>query len=103
MSYANCLEGYLTEGCKTCPDWLNGTEGRGIGCGTNKPIDECPHFHAMWERDNKKHRLDVLKEERDQVKNMKCLSFDVRDQAIKYYDHEIMCIEEYGSDNPIID
>ena len=103
MSYANCLEGYLTDGCKTCPDWLDGTEGRGIGCGTRRPIDECPHFRAMFEMDRKKHRLDVLKEERDQINKMKCLSFDLKDQVVKYYDHEIMCIEKYGSANPIVD
>lgn len=27
----NCLEGYLTPACKTCPDWADGTDGRGRG------------------------------------------------------------------------
>lgn len=49
----------------------------------------------------KKTRLDVLKEEREQIKNMRCLSFNLIEECTKYYDHEIDCIEVYGSANPI--
>lgn len=47
-------------------------------------------------------RLEKLKEERETIRNMRCLSFDLIDECTKYYDHEIKCIEEYGSDNPEI-
>ena len=44
----SCFDGYLTEGCATCPDWADGTDERGIGCATRFPIDWCPHFKKMW-------------------------------------------------------
>lgn len=41
----SCLDGYLTEGCKTCLDWSDGTDdNRGIGCDCRFPIMECWHF-----------------------------------------------------------
>lgn len=45
-------------------------------------------------------RLEKLKQEREIIKSLQCLSFDLIDHCVKYYDHEIECIEEYGSDNP---
>jgi hypothetical protein len=45
-------------------------------------------------------RLDKLKEEKEQINNMKCLSFDLIEKCNEWYDHEIECIEKYGSANP---
>ena len=54
----NCLEGYLTEGCKTCPVWQNSEDS--IGCGFRYDIMLCPHFAKMFnEAENKR----ALKEE----------------------------------------
>ena len=38
---------YLTEGCKTCPDWADGTNENGVGCACHFPIMQCPHFSKM--------------------------------------------------------
>jgi hypothetical protein len=45
-------------------------------------------------------RLDLLKKELEIVKNMDCLALNIKEQAIDYYNHEIDCIEKYGSANP---
>lgn len=45
-------------------------------------------------------RLDLLKKELKVVKNLDCLAFNIKEQAIDYYNHEIECIEVYGSENP---
>lgn len=42
----SCFDGYLTEGCKTCPDWKN--DEHSIGCGAHFPIMQCPHFAKMF-------------------------------------------------------
>lgn len=47
-------------------------------------------------------RLDKLKEEREQIRNMMCLCFDLKDQAIFYYNREIDAIELYNASNPEI-
>lgn len=47
-------------------------------------------------------RLEKLKQERETIRGMKCLSFDLIDKCTEYYDHEIECIEKYGSSNPEI-
>lgn len=49
----SCFDGYLTDGCATCPDWADGTGGRGIGCATRYPIDWCPYFKKMWEEEER--------------------------------------------------
>lgn len=49
----SCFDGYLTKGCATCPDWADGTDGRGIGCACHFPIGECPHFAEMMKNDEK--------------------------------------------------
>lgn len=46
-------------------------------------------------------RLDLLKFEREQIQNLQCLRLDVKDKALEHYDHEIECIEKYGSANPV--
>lgn len=45
------LDGYLTDECKTCPCWQDGSNGKGYGCGTTVPIDLCPAFKKMMEAD----------------------------------------------------
>ena len=45
MLNRNCMEGYLTEACKTCEFWLDGSDmSKGIGCNTPGPIDHCEAF-----------------------------------------------------------
>lgn len=64
----NCFEGYLTEGCKDCPDWRDGTRGM-IGCATHYPIDWCPYFKKMMEDDAKREieeRKKMIRRERYQ-------------------------------------
>lgn len=45
-------------------------------------------------------RLDALKQEKEQIINMSCLAYSIKEAAVKYYDHEIECIEQWGSANP---
>ena len=46
----NCLEGYLTPECKTCPDWRNtATE---CGCAIHAPIMSCRHFAKVYSNEN---------------------------------------------------
>lgn len=46
----SCFDGYLTEGCKDCPDWNK----NGLGCGFNYDIMLCPHFAKMYNEDAQK-------------------------------------------------
>ena len=48
-----------------------------------------------------KTRLDILKQERDQIKNMRCLSFNLIEECVKYYDHEILCITDFNAQNHV--
>lgn len=50
------LDGYLTEGCKECPDWSDGTDKTkfGIGCCCSFPIDWCPYFKEMMQKEERK-------------------------------------------------
>lgn len=41
-------------------------------------------------------RLEILKQELEQIKSMRCLAYDIMEQAIKWYENEIRVIEEYG-------
>ena len=59
----NCFDGYLTEGCKTCPDWADGTDDRGIGCACHFPIMRCPHFAKMY---NEEEALRSAEDEKEQ-------------------------------------
>ena len=45
-------------------------------------------------------RLEKLKAELEIVKSLRCLSLNLMEECKKYYEHEIKCIEDYGSDNP---
>ena len=49
----NCLVEYLTPACATCPDWCDGTNDKGIGCGIHGPIMECAAFREIYEDENK--------------------------------------------------
>ena len=48
----NCFEGYLTDACKDCGFWHDGT-GDSIGCGAPFPIDHCDDFRKEYEKNNK--------------------------------------------------
>lgn len=41
-------------------------------------------------------RIEILKQELEQIKEMHCLAYDIKEQAIKWYENEIKVIEEYG-------
>lgn len=44
-------------------------------------------------------RLDLLHQELETVKKLRLLSFVCKEKCIEYYEHEIECIEVYGSSN----
>ena len=46
----SCLDGYLTDACKTCDMWKDGSTDEGLGCGTHYPIDFCPDFKKAYEK-----------------------------------------------------
>ena len=46
-------------------------------------------------------RLERLKEELEVINSLDCLAFNIKEQAQAYYEHEIKCIEVYGSPNPV--
>lgn len=39
-------------------------------------------------------RLEMLKSELNQLKEFSCISFNLRSELIRYYEHEIVCEEE---------
>lgn len=45
-------------------------------------------------------RLETLEKELNEIREMHCLSFSIKEAAVKYYEHEIECIEKWGSPNP---
>ena len=45
-------------------------------------------------------RLDILKKERQIIKNLNCLSYQLKEDCDKWYAHEIECIEKWHSANP---
>ena len=45
-------------------------------------------------------RLDILKSEKEQIKDMHCLAFHLVDKCLEWYDKEIEAIEVYGASNP---
>lgn len=50
------LDGYLTDACKTCPCWQDGTNGYGYGCGSQVPIHLCPDFAKVMEEEERKRK-----------------------------------------------
>ena len=45
-------------------------------------------------------RLEILKQEREQISQMRCLSFDLMEKCREWYDNEIEAIEKYNAPNP---
>lgn len=45
-------------------------------------------------------RLTLLKNELDQIKGLRVLSYNLVNKAIEWYEHEIEYIEKYGAENP---
>lgn len=43
------FDGYLTDKCKNCPCWRDGSDGKSYGCGTPTKIDLCPAFKETME------------------------------------------------------
>ena len=41
-------------------------------------------------------RLEILKAELEAIKSLKTLSFELKEKCVKWYEHEIWVIEEYG-------
>lgn len=56
-------------------------------------------FNMRKERE-RMTRLDTLKKELVEIREMDCLAFSIKEAAVKYYEHEIQCIEMWGSPNP---
>lgn len=54
-------------------------------------------------RNRKMKRLEVLKEELQQIKDMKTLSFELKRKAIVYFETEIEAIVNYGARNDDVD
>lgn len=52
----SCLDGYLTEECKKCPDWTNNKDS--IGCACCFPIMECKAFAKMY-NEREQNRCDI--------------------------------------------
>ena len=46
-------------------------------------------------------RLEELKKELETINSLDCLAFNIKEEAQKYYEHEIECIEVYGLPNPV--
>ena len=51
-------------------------------------------------REEMLNRLEKLKQEWQTVRDLKCLSFELKDKVLRYYDTEIRAIELYGLNNP---
>ena len=45
-------------------------------------------------------RIDVLKKEMAEIKEMRCLAYGLKDNCIAWYKNEIDVIENYGGSNP---
>lgn len=45
-------------------------------------------------------RLEVLRKEWQIIKNLNCLSYQLKEDCENWYAHEIECIEKYHSSNP---
>ena len=50
----SCLDGYLTEACKTCEFWKNNNEE--IGCSAPYPIMDCDAFGKMYNKEIERER-----------------------------------------------
>lgn len=45
----NCFEGYLTDACKKCDFWKDGSDGS-LGCACPGPIDHCEAFVEAYKK-----------------------------------------------------
>lgn len=45
-------------------------------------------------------RLEILRKEWQIIKNLNCLSYQLKEDCENWYQHEIECIEKYHSSNP---
>lgn len=53
----NCFDGYLTEECKNCEFWADGSDmKKGIGCMYPGPIDNCEAFAKAYEEEEERIR-----------------------------------------------
>lgn len=52
------FDGYLVPECETCPDWEDGVNSDGLGCGAHFPIMECPYFARMYEEEENRSNND---------------------------------------------
>ncbi len=52
----NCFEGYLTDGCKNCEFWHDGSD-NAIGCGCPFPISHCEDFAEMERKNNQNEEI----------------------------------------------
>lgn len=57
----------------------------------------------LKEMNMKMTRLEVLKKELQEIKDMKTLSFELKRKAILYYETEIEAIVNYGARNDDVD
>ena len=63
MAFKSCFDGYLTDECKNCGWWKDGTdEYHSIGCGCPFPIDHCEAFHKMEQEEYKKLEEEMKKD-----------------------------------------
>ena len=46
-------------------------------------------------------RLEILKAEKEQIKDLRCLSFSLMDKCTEWYDREIEAIEVHGASNEV--
>lgn len=74
----NCLKGYLTPACATCPDWADGSDDRGIGCACHFPIGDCEHFAEMERNDP-----------RNQHQCRNCANYDKKRKVCKFTDKHV--------------
>ena len=52
----NCFDGYLTNGCRNCEYWHDGSDNT-IGCGCPFPISLCEHFAEMERKNNQSKEI----------------------------------------------
>lgn len=46
-------------------------------------------------------RLEMLKKELEIVKSLRCLSYNLKEEVVKYYEIEIKCIEGWGEEDDL--
>ena len=67
-----------------------------ISCKETEAVNGTPysiHCESCSMREQKVSRLETLKQELEAVKNLKCLSFDLKAKVKAHYEKEIECAE----------